>query len=740
VHVQMTSKTSGSVARCAKPATYRAEGPVRRADAIALQRAAGNAAVAAMLGRRVGSTTELPTVLRCGTAHPDCTCAAAEKADTLQRDNPVPNAADAGDPFVPNLGMLRFTDRIFPDQSLPTVCPNCHRDRPTVPAIPRRVDQDATEPRLVGWGTESERMVQVDGTLRLLQVEPGATDKIVEDYGAGLIKRITSSNEFAGPDAARQQGAEIIRRRWPDIRPPVRAKLSTWYQTELLTAISMTPKLARPLLDPEQVRQARTTHHGGRASLGRWGAEAVPGQKYGIFEIDDIGLGMLWFHLSGRPHWLYVINTGDFISHDPLVAAVADQVFDKTKWILQVTPMLLKIGAFGLGFSGSIALVITGIVLDELAEEMKRGADGKPGRSPMEILGSAGIQLLVDRIAHGLFGGAPGRAVASAGRAASKIERIVEKALPAIRRELVAAERPLVKEALEQGTARKVTDAALKREGYAVEVAVEAAGQQHIYRLGKNNRWCRFSNPICDLDLGNDAAKLAGSSSSFTKSQLVSTRERIATVTQEIEFLMSTYQRMKTLGRMDLSVLSKQEVELLAQLADKPAANVTLAELRGLNRELGLAGEVAKGVEGEAALIMQLYREGRPLYEIMRAASPSSAARSAVNKTAAGRDAVTGLRPRTGSLDVDHVVPLNEIVRMNGFDKLRPPRQLEVVNDLRNLRAIDSAANASRGDRAWSLWGQSAIHYDIAGINRMRALEDELRRYLAERIRTLSRP
>ncbi|MGH3696471.1 MAG: hypothetical protein ACRDRX_21180 [Pseudonocardiaceae bacterium] len=182
------------------------------------------------------------------------------------------------------------------------------------------------------------------------------------------------------------------------------------------------------MLDPELVRQARTTHHGGRASLGRLGADAVPGQKYGIFEIDDIGLGLLWFHLPGRPQWTYVITTGDFISHDPLVTAVAEQVFDQTKWILQVTPMLLKIGAFGLGFSGSIALVITGIVLDELAEEMKRSADGQPGRSPAEILGSAGTQLLVDRIFHGLFGGSAGRAAASAGRAAGKIEKIAENA------------------------------------------------------------------------------------------------------------------------------------------------------------------------------------------------------------------------------------------------------------------------------------------------------------------------
>jgi hypothetical protein len=698
-----------------------------------------------MLGRRPVPVLEPPIVSRCGPAQPDCECTDAEKLEVqqqapLQRDIPRPTSAD---PFAPpglNPDRLRFTNRFFLDQSLPTVCPNCHRDKPTAPLSPKYVDQDATEPRLVTWGVESEKTMQVDGAIRLLQVEPGATDLIVDDYGTGLTNRITFSHEFEGSAVARQQGAETIRRRWPDIRLPVREKLSTWYQTELMTAVGMTPRLASPLLAPELVRQARTTHYGGRAPLGRHDAEAAPGQKYGVFEIDDIGQGFIWFHLPGRPLWTYTISTGGFIAHDPLIAAVAEQVFDQTKWILQVTPMLLKVGAFALGFSGSIALVITGIVLDEFAEEMKRSADGQPGRSPAEILGSAGTQLLIDRIFHGLFGGSAGRAAASAGKVGGKIEKIAEKAVPAIRRELAAAEKPLVKQAMEQGTARKVTDAALKSEGYAVEVAVETAGQQHIYRLGKDGRWCRFSSPACGLDLGADAVAAAKSPSSFTKAKLASTREHINTAIKEIDFLTSTYARMKTLGRMDLSVLTRQEAELLAHLADKPAANVTLAELRGLNRQLGLAGDVAKGVDAEKELIKQLYREGRPLYEIMRAASPSSASRAAVGRASSGLDAVTGLRPRTGTLDVDHVLSLNEIVRMNGFEKLRPDRQLEVVNDLKILRAVDSSANASRGARSWSQWEQAAIHYDPAGIARMRALEDELRIYVAGRIQALSRP
>lgn len=89
---------SGSVDRCRTPASHRPRttpNGLSRADAIVLQRTAGNAAVAAMLSRRAGSIAEMPTVSRCGPAHPDCACSGAEKLEALkpaplQRDNPSP--------------------------------------------------------------------------------------------------------------------------------------------------------------------------------------------------------------------------------------------------------------------------------------------------------------------------------------------------------------------------------------------------------------------------------------------------------------------------------------------------------------------------------------------------------------------------------------------------------------------------------------------------------------------------
>jgi hypothetical protein len=693
-------------------------------------------------------------VSRCGPTNPDCECSDEKKRDSL----PAPAVQRAGPdlkewmrgtppvfpgmPGIPAAGsQLRFSDRTFMENTQPTVCPRCHRDTPTMPLPPRYVDRDATEPRLVAWAKESEKMLHHGGSVRTLQLDPQATDPLVDDYGVGLTKRITSSHEFEGTDAARAEGAETVRKNWSEIRTPVREGLSSWYQGQLITAVGLTPKYADPVLEPERLRKVLSTKYGGRAPMGRWGAEAVPGQKYGIFDIDDIGLGQIWFHQPGRPLWIYQISQGDFIKHDPFVAAVAEQVYDQTKWILEITPLLLKVAAFGLGFSGSIALVITGIVLDELAEEMKADLEGRPGRSPSEILGSAGVQLLVDRIFHGLFGGFAGKAGAAAGRSATKIEQIAEKAVPAIRRELAAAEKPLVKQAMEAGTARRITDKALISEGYAVEVAIENAGQRHLFRLNSKGTWCRFSTPICGLDLGADVIAATKQPASFTASKLQDTRALLSTVENEMDFLAKTYEQMRKAGRVDVSLLSAQERALLDQLAPTgKAADLSLRQLRDLPVTLGLKQDLRVAAEQERRLVQQLFREGRPLYDIMRAASPSSAVRRLVRAEALGRDAVTGALPRTGALEVDHVVPLNEIVQMKGFDKLRPERQLMIVNDVKNLRAIDALANSSRGDRSWSEWAQAAIHYSPAAIAKMRVLEDELRTYVIGRIAALARP
>ncbi|MFI7495301.1 hypothetical protein ACH9D2_11370 [Kocuria sp. M4R2S49] len=682
------------------------------------------------------------------------TSADSTRPAPLQRDElrypftrGVPTGGTAGTGLLPFPRVapdrLDFTDRIFAKDSLPTVCPRCHRDQPTFPMPPRYQDREATEERLVAWGTDAKKMLHNNWLVRRLQLDPAGLGPVVEDYGAGLVKRITSSHEFTGSETARNNGAATIRRRWPDIRAVVHGDAATYFGEELTTAVALTPQAASPVLNPVVLRLVLELPLTAGVDLGRHGATAKPGQRVDNFVIVNGGTYNVWFTLIGRPAWIYTISPTEYIKrYDPFTGAVASQVYDNTKWIRHAMPLILKVGAFGLGFSGSIVLVLAGIALDELATEMEADAEGRPGRSPMEILGSAGTQLLIDRLFHGLFGGGrAGASAAGAGKAAAKAERIAERAVPLVRKELATAERPLVKEALDRGAARQVTDPALKAQGYTVEVAIDSAGSAHVFRLKGDGTWCRFSDRICGLDLGSEVAAAVKSPKSFTQAKLEDTRALLTEIGKEAEFLQRAYERMRKVGKVDLSLLSAQERQLLDQLAPSgSAADLSLRELRDLPRSLGLKKDISVALDQEAKLVQQLYREGRPLYEIMRAASPSYASRTRVLADAGGRDAATGLRPRSGALHVDHVVPLNEVVRMPGFDKLRPERQLEIVNDVKNLRAIDALANSSRGDRSWQDWANAILHYDAAAIARMRALEQEVRNYIAGRILVLGRP
>jgi len=214
----------------------------------------------------------------------------------------------------------------------------------------------------------------------------------------------------------------------------------------------------------------------------------------------------------------------------------------------------------------------------------------------------------------------------------------------------------------------------------------------------------------------------------------------MAQVLSELSYLQWAYQRMRSIGRVDVTILSPTELSLLDDLAPTgDASELSLRQLRDLPDSLDLRRDLAKAGEAEARLVKSVYDERRPLYETLRISSPSFAARSKVLREAWGRDSVTGLTPRTGTLDVDHVVALSEIVWMPGFEQLRPDRRLDIVNDLYNLRAIDSAANRSKGQRAYTEWRQGSTHYSNVKLAEMRQLEAQLRAYLVARIAALRR-
>ncbi|TQV71511.1 hypothetical protein FLL45_20380 [Aliikangiella marina] len=56
------------------------------------------------------------------------------------------------------------------------------------------------------------------------------------------------------------------------------------------------------------------------------------------------------------------------------------------------------------------------------------------------------------------------------------------------------------------------------------------------------------------------------------------------------------------------------------------------------------------------------------------------------------------------TLEADHIVPMAEIVKMPGFERLTREQQLAVLNHQENFMALSKSANASKGDSSFEEW------------------------------------
>lgn len=119
---------------------------------------------------------------------------------------------------------------------------------------------------------------------------------------------------------------------------------------------------------------------------------------------------------------------------------------------------------------------------------------------------------------------AAARGVAGAARLARGGAAATEQAAPGTLRQALEAEArattesvaeigtregPRLTEALRGGAAREVTDEALRREGYVLEVELMVDGERHVYRQLENGSWCRFSARVCGFSFPGSVAQLA---------------------------------------------------------------------------------------------------------------------------------------------------------------------------------------------------------------------------------------
>ncbi len=404
---------------------------------------------------------------------------------------------------------LRFTNRFFPSGQYRPSCPHqaCHSPS-NLPAWPAPPDRRVTEPRLLGWALEvGTTDLLTDASLVILQTKPGTNDELVRHIHDALIKSVLASHDFEGSDEARQDFATALALRWGEVGPTLRTRLSEWFQEMFVAAFNRAP--TNSVLETHSVDIIRILTHpyGHKTPLGRWGQWAQIKERYGNILIADIEQsgpweGTVWFNLPAQPQWFYRMSTVSFRQTDPFVSEVARQVDSNTAFAKDLFPLLLKVGAFSLGLSGRLAFVVGSIVVDEFAEEFRRDVHGEQHRSLSEIFTSAAKSLLIDRVMNRLFGGAE-KAFAAEAALDEKIfiGLVEEPSAKAIRQELANAEATEVADALRAGGGRPVEDAALKGDGYVVEVEIAKDGERHFYRQFENGVWCRFTKPICNIDL-----------------------------------------------------------------------------------------------------------------------------------------------------------------------------------------------------------------------------------------------
>jgi hypothetical protein len=197
--------------------------------------------------------------------------------------------------------------------------------------------------------------------------------------------------------------------------------------------------------------------------------------------------------------------------------------------------------------------------------------------------------------------------------------------------------------------------------------------------------------------------------------------------------------------------LEKYQAELEAELASRQAGRIAgdPDRMTEIETELEwLSGKTSKGAASEAVgrgggavekaraefwQSMRLAEQARLDPKVlMRRAFAVSKERAAVVDAAKGVDQVGGLLTRPSGLHPDHIVSMQRMTQMDGFDKLRPlERQLLAVR-ADNLVAMDAAANLSKGERSWTAWRQASFFYPAETIEKMAAREAELYKTIQE--------
>jgi len=278
--------------------------------------------------------------------------------------------------------------------------------------------------------------------------------------------------------------------------------------------------------------------------------------------------------------------------------------------------------------------------------------------------------------------------------------------------------------------------------GYVDEVDL---GNQHVWRRRPDGTWCRFSvKTLCGTTI--PGAKPPSPEQLQKLQKLESAQARVAEAQEKVGFIRQEYDLLRKLETqqppMRVGALSPSERETLAAVfGERDPASLTLADVQAARADR--ARELAKTTQIEIPNLLKAAEKARRetaegVYKQLRARSPGDVrdqiiarARNAEGKTI---DEISHAPLATSNMWVDHVVPLREMIDMDGFLLLLPDEQLKLANELTNLKAMKAAANQSRNARPFAAWPQGLEHYTKEQLAAMAQAEAKLRETLQARI------
>ena len=117
------------------------------------------------------------------------------------------------------------------------------------------------------------------------------------------------------------------------------------------------------------------------------------------------------------------------------------------------------------------------------------------------------------------------------------------------------------------------------------------------------------------------------------------------------------------------------------------------------------AGDVSKAVSGARYGERKISEEVR---KKLRASSPTKKIQNDVNKNiddlAGTPDPALPGKTVEGKLHADHIVSLNRIGKMDGFETLTYKQQQEIANFRENFIGLTETANKSKGPKSYEEW------------------------------------